>query len=471
MSVDDHNNDESFRDAISTVDQSGKRVWVYPKKPKGRYHRARVIVSVFLLTCLFSGPFIRIGGEPLLLINILERKFVIFGNTFLPHDFHLFAIAMLTMVVFIIVFTVVFGRLFCGWVCPQTIFMEMFFRKIEYWIEGDWKHQKALNKGPWTTQKIVKKVSKHSIFFFMSFLIANVFLAYVVGSEELIEIITDKPSEHKAGLLSILIFSGLFYGVFSWFREQVCTVVCPYGRLQGVLLDKKSIIVAYDYIRGEKRAKARKNEDRKAVGKGDCIDCHQCVDVCPTGIDIRNGTQLECVNCTACIDACDFMMDKVGLEKGLIRYASEENIESKKKKIKLLNPRIIAYSVVLLILFATMVSMLALRSEIKVTIRKTRGTIYEQYSEGKFSNIYNMDVANYTEEELPLKVEIQGIEGEVRIIGDNLNVGVGKKETGVFLLIVNQEEIEKLKTPIWIKLKSGEKEIISVKSTFIGPPK
>ena len=206
--------------------------------------------------------------------------------------------------------------------------MEMVFRRIEYFIEGDYKHQQKLNKGPWNIDKIFLKSVKHIAFFGISFLIANTFLAYIIGSDELWNIQIVSPAQHIEGLIIITIFSFVFYGVFAFMREQVCTTICPYGRLQGVLLDRKSIIVAYDYIRGEGRGKFSKNEERKEVGKGDCIDCNQCVDVCPTGIDIRNGTQLECVNCTACIDACNFMMEKTGLEKGLIRLDSEDGIKN-----------------------------------------------------------------------------------------------------------------------------------------------
>src|SRR5690606_24115217 len=216
----------------------------------------------------------------------------------------------------------------------QTIFMEMVFRRIEYWIDGDRGAQMRLDKQPWNAEKIRKRTLKWFIFAVISFLIANVFLAYIIGSDRLLQYVWDGPMAHLNTLASLSIFTGVFYFVFAWFREQVCIIACPYGRLQGVLLDNKSIIVAYDYKRGEKevgRAKFKKNEDREASGKGDCIDCFQCVHVCPTGIDIRNGTQLECVNCTACIDACNSIMEAVNLPKGLIRYASEENIEKKAK--------------------------------------------------------------------------------------------------------------------------------------------
>ena len=342
---------DSFRDSIATIDDKGKRSWIFPKKPSGIFYKYRTYVSWFLLAFLLAAPFIKINGNQFLLFNVLERRFNIFGFPFWPQDFHLLVVSMIIGVVFIALFTVVYGRVFCGWVCPQTIFLEMVFRKIEYWIDGDRGAQIRLTKQEWTPEKIRKRVLKHSIFFIFSFIIANVFLAYLVGSDRLFEIITDNPFEHLSGLIAILIFTAVFYFIFAWFREQVCVIACPYGRLQSVLLDNKSIVVAYDYKRGEKeagRAKFKKNEDRPTTGKGDCIDCHQCVDVCPTGIDIRNGTQLECVNCTACIDACDFMMEKVELPKGLIRFASEDNIAKGEKPQ--FTPRMKGYTAVLTIL-------------------------------------------------------------------------------------------------------------------------
>ncbi|HAP58809.1 MAG TPA: cytochrome c oxidase accessory protein CcoG, partial [Cytophagales bacterium] len=291
--------EEEFRDRISTVDEDGKRIWVYPKKPKGRFTSARSWVSYVLLAFLFAGPFLRIGGEPVLLLNVIERKFVILGQIFWPQDFYIFLFGMLVMVVFITLFTVVYGRIFCGWVCPQTIFMEMLFRKIEYAIEGDYMAQKKLSKQRWNREKVLKRGLKHTIFAAIALWIGNTFLAYIIGSEATLALITDGPQEHLGGFIAMVLFSGAFYGVFAFFREQVCTNVCPYGRLQGVLLDRKSVVVSYDHIRGEGRGKLRKGQDREAQGLGDCIDCSLCVKVCPTGIDIRNGTQLECINCTA----------------------------------------------------------------------------------------------------------------------------------------------------------------------------
>ena len=245
---------------------------------------------------LFSFPHIKVNGEQLLLFNIIDRKFVLFGKVFWPQDMFLFALAIIIGLIFIILFTIIFGRLFCGWVCPQTIFMEMVFRRIEYWIEGDWTHQKKLDNDPWNGTKIFKRLAKHSIFWLISFLIANTFLAYIIGSDALWAIQTDPFGTHLSGLISLIIFTTVFYLVFARLREQVCTTICPYGRLQGVLLDKDSMVVAYDHKRGENRGKFRKGEDRQAAGKGDCVDCDQCVHVCPTGIDIRNGTTYQMTN-------------------------------------------------------------------------------------------------------------------------------------------------------------------------------
>ncbi len=458
---------KSFRDSIATVDEQGKRIWVFPKKPSGKYYDKRKLLSYFLLALLFSGPFLRIGGEPVLMFNVLERKFVIFGQIFWPQDLHLFAIATIALVIFVALFTVVFGRLFCGWICPQTIFMEMVFRRIEYWIEGDWKQQKKLKKAPWNAEKIRKKTLKQVIFWTISFLIANTFLAYIVGSEELFKIITDPPSEHLTGLIGIIVFTTIFYLVFSKMREQVCTVVCPYGRLQGVLLDDKSLVVAYDYGRGENRAKFRKNEDRKELGKGDCIDCAQCVHVCPTGIDIRNGTQLECINCTACMDACDHMMESVGLEKGLIRYASEDGIHNKAPWK--LTARMKAYIALLVALLVILGFLIAGRSDFEATVLRTRGSLYNKVEKGVYSNVYDVTLVNKTSEDMPIEIKITEGIGELQLVGDPLFLNGQEEAKGKFIIIARQSDFKGSNTPITIGIYGNGRLIEEVETTFLGP--
>ncbi len=459
--------DESFRDSIATVDKRGKRVWIYPKKPAGKWFNKRALLGYALLVVLFAGPFIRIAGEPLLQIDVLERRFVIFGQIFWPQDIHLFVLAFITGVIFIALFTVAFGRLFCGWVCPQTIFMELVYRRIEYWIEGDRKQQQALNKAPWSAQKLVKKTAKHLLFFGVAFLIGNTFLAYIIGSDRLMDIITSPPMEHLGGFLAMLGFSFLFYGVFAFLREQVCTTMCPYGRLQGVLLDRQSLVVAYDHVRGEERGKFRKGEDRESASKGDCIDCKACVHVCPTGIDIRNGTQLECVNCTACIDACNHMMESVDLPKGLIRFASEDEITEKKPWR--FTTRMKAYSAVLTVLIGVIIALIVMRSDVEATVLRTPGMLFQEQEDGRISNLYNFKVVNKTSRVMPLRFELIGTPGEILLVGKEVHVEKAALSQGALFILLDHKELRGTKTKLTIGVYSGDRLIEEVSTSFVGP--
>ena len=472
---------ETYRDSIATVDQKGKRIWIYPKKPSGRYYNARTYLSWVLLLFLFGMPFLKVNGEPLLLFNILEREFILFGIHFMPQDFHLFVFAMLTLIVFIVLFTVVYGRLFCGWVCPQTIFMEMVFRKIEYWIEGDANAQKRLNKAPWTTQKIIKKVGKQAIFFLIAVLVANTFLSYIIGQEQVFKIIGEPIQDHLGGFVAMILFSFAFYFVFSYLREQVCVTICPYGRLQGVMLTKESIVIAYDHVRGEPRGKIKKKKAnpitdiQAAVGAapepvlGDCIDCKLCVQVCPTGIDIRNGTQLECVNCTACIDACDEVMDKVGRARGLIRYDSDVGITKKERKI--FTPRVIAYTAVLGLLLIGNIIMLSSRNDVESLVLRTRGMLYQEVDETYISNLYNYQIINKTNEELPIEFRVKDPDARIRLVGKAPVALMGEVSKGALFIEMPKEALEKSNKKLIIEVYSGDKLVDKTKTTFIGPIK
>lgn len=463
---------ERFRDTIGTIDEEGKRAWVYPKKPSGKLYQYRKYVSYILLAILFAAPFIKVNGNQFMLFNVLERRFNIFGFPFWPQDFYLFVIMMIIGVVFIIFFTAAFGRIFCGWICPQTIFMEMVFRRIEYWIDGDRGAQIRLDKQAWNAEKIRKRVLKWSIFFVISFLVANVFLAYFIGSDRLIKYITDGPAEHLSTFGSLLIFTAVFYFVFAWFREQVCIIACPYGRLQGVLLDNKSIVVAYDHKRGEKekgRAKFKKNEDREAAGKGDCIDCFQCVHVCPTGIDIRNGTQLECVNCTACIDACDSIMEAVNLPKGLIRYASEENIE-KKAPFKF-TARLKGYTAVLVILIGVLTGLLFLRSEVEANILRLPGQLYEHKENNIISNVFTYKLLNKTTRDVEnVHFKLKSPKGTIRTVKHaEITVPAQGLAEGTLFIEINNAALEGDKNRAVIEVYSGDELIETTSVTFLGP--
>ncbi len=464
-------NSDSFRDSIATVSKEGKRIWVYPKKPSGRFYNWRKIVAYTLLAFLFIAPHIKFRGEPLLLFNFIERKFIIFGNIFWPQDFFIFAIAMITAIIFIVVFTIIYGRIFCGWVCPQTIFMEMVFRKIEYWIEGDWTKQKKLNKQPWNREKIFKKTLKHVIFFAIAFIVANTFLAYIVGADELWKIQLDNPMNHLKGLVGITFFSLLFYGVFAFLREQVCTTICPYGRLQGVLLDEQSIVVAYDFLRGEGekgRAPFRKNQDRKLTGYGDCIDCKQCVHVCPTGIDIRNGTQLECINCTACIDACDSMMDKVGFDRGLIRYDSIKGIKTGKSFR--FTSRDAFYSTVLVLLLGALGFLLVSRSDFDVTITRSSGTTQRAMDDDKTANFYDIAIVNKTRENYDVDIKLDDkYKGEIKVVGGDIKLPKESLVHGKFVLILDKAHIKPGKNTVYVYIYGNGKRISREKVIFLGP--
>ncbi len=455
-----------YRDRIATIDDSGKRKWIFPRKPKGRFYDARTWFSYLLLAIMFSGPFITINGRPLLLLNIIERKFIILGMAFWPQDSFIFVLATLTFVVGIVLFTVVFGRLFCGWACPQTIFLEMVFRKIEYQIDGDANKQRKLAEQSWNTEKILKRILKHAIFFALSFVIGNTFLAYVIGKDELFTIITEPVSAHITGFSLMLIFSFLFYYVFAFFREQACTQVCPYGRFQSVLLDDKSIVVAYDFIRGEKRGNPKKNSTEEL---GDCIDCDQCVEVCPTGIDIRNGTQLECVNCTACIDACDTVMDKVERPRGLIRYDSFDGIHTGARMG--LNFRNIGYSTILLALIGFFFLLLVTRADVESTILRAYGTLYQDAGNNHYTNLYTVRLLNKTFEELPIRLELLEPEGTLTMVGNDLKISGQNKTEGSFFIDLSGDLLDGTETKLKIAVHSGDRHLETVKTSFMGPRK
>ncbi|MGB3143541.1 MAG: cytochrome c oxidase accessory protein CcoG [Maribacter sp.] len=463
---------EHFRDSIGTISEEGKRAWVFPKKPSGKFWKYRTYVSYALLAFLISAPFIKINGNQFMLFNVLERRFNFFSFPFWPQDFHLVVISMIIGVIFVALFTVAFGRIFCGWMCPQTIFMEMVFRRIEFWIDGDRGAQIKLDRQPWNAEKIRKRVTKWLVFFFISFLIANIFLAYLIGSDTLFRYVSDGPLDHTSTLISLFIFTCVFYFVFAWFREQVCIIACPYGRMQGVLLDNKSIIVAYDHKRGEGengRKKFRKNEDREALGHGDCIDCFQCVNVCPTGIDIRNGTQLECVNCTACIDECDSIMEKVDLPKGLIRYASEDEI-TKKGKFKF-TPRLKGYSAVLVVLIGLLIGMLFLRNDVEATILRLPGQLYEHKANNVISNVYTYKLVNKTTKDITdVHFKLLSHKGTVKLVrNEDFVVPAQGLAEGTLFIEINNAAIKTDKEKVKIGVYSKDQLVETSMAAFLAP--
>ncbi len=454
---------ESFRDELSTVDKQGRRQWVFARKPKGKLYNYRQLFGYFLLTFLILAPIIKINGEQMILLDVLQRRFIFFGVIFWPQDFYLFYLIMLAVILFVIVFTVVYGRLFCGWACPQTIFMELVFRKIEWWIDGRPYEQKKLKEQPWSLQKLWKRTLKHAIFWGVSFFISNLFLSYLIGTSELLKIISEPVSEHLVGFTAIVVFASTFYFIFAWFREQVCTIMCPYGRLQGVLLDSNSVVVAYDYLRGEPRGVARKKDLEAGVNKGDCIDCKLCVQVCPTSIDIRNGTQLECINCSACIDACNSVMVKNRKPKDLIRYASAKGIEDGKKFR--LTTRNVAYTIFLFFILAFTTSFFINRGSIETTILRTPGMVYQEQPNKEVSNVYNFKIVNKSDKDIPLDIKLLEPNGRIVVSGDTL-LKYNSTAEGILVVFLKQSEIKEKKTTLKFGVYQDGKLLEEYKSNF-----
>ena len=455
-----NDSDLSFRDRPINLNEKGGRKWVYAKKPSGKWYTLRTIVSWILLLFFIGAPFMRFNGHPFILLDIANRKFIIFGAIFWAQDTFILALLMLSFVLFIILFTVTFGRIWCGWACPQTIFLEMVFRKIEFLIEGDYKSRYKLDKGPWTLEKVLKKTAKHAIFVVISVAMTNIFLMWFIGSDAWIKLITEPINRHLSGFMIMLFISAVFYWIYSFFREQICTMVCPYGRMQGVLLDSKSIVVTYDYKRGEPRG---------PKNTGDCIDCHQCISVCPTAIDIRNGTQLECINCTACIDQCNKIMKITGKPKGLIRFDSEKGISEGHTTVW--NARNKAYSVVLLLLFSFFIYTLFSRPAVETTIFRTPGLLYQENADSTISNVYNIKIVNKTHSEMTLEIKLLSQEGKIQMAGHEIKIEDQDRFESTFILFIPKEKVKSDKTEVEFGIFSKGKLLEKCKATFVGPIK
>jgi cytochrome c oxidase accessory protein FixG len=460
-----------FRDHISTTDEQGRRRWIYARQPKGRFYQWRNYLSWLLLGILFAGPFLRINGNPLLMLNIVTRRFSILGRIFWPQDMVLLAIALLLYFVGIMIFTAAYGRLWCGWVCPQTLFMEMVFRRVEYRIEGDSRAQRLLAAAPWTARKIRLKLAKHAIFFGLSFVISNLLLSYVIGIDQLLAIVTDNPLRHLSGLAYLLVFTGVFYAIFARFREQACTFICPYGRFQSTVLDENTVVVAYDYKRGEQRAPLDRRQSpgqRRQAGRGDCVDCKLCVSVCPTGIDIRDGIQMECVHCTACIDACEGVMAKIGRPRGLIRYASLNSIE-RGEKFRI-TPRMMGYAAILSVLAGLFLFLVLTRPNVEATLLRAPGALFQQLPNGNLVNLYTLQLVNKTSQPVPVQLRLEDVPGQLSIMGDpKLVVPREQLASTPVLIELAPEAVRHGLKKFHVGVYSEGHRVQIVPTTFIGP--
>ncbi len=450
-------NSDTFRDRPTNLDEMGGRKWVYAKQPKGRFFRYRTVVAWLLLTFLVAVPFIRVNDHPFVLIDIANRKFILFGAIFWAQDTFIMALLMLSFLVFIILFTVTYGRVWCGWACPQTIFLEMVFRKIEFLIEGDYRARKVRDEGPFTADKAIRKTLKHVVFATIALAMTNTLLMWFIGSDRWFQMMRN-PADHLSSISIIAAVSIVFYWIYAFFREQICTMVCPYGRMQGVLLDNDSIVVSYDYRRGEPRG-------AKAVG--DCIDCRRCLAVCPTGIDIRNGSQFECIHCTACIDECNQVMKKINKPPGLIRYDSFNGIERGQRR--LWTARNKAYSVVLILLVGFFMVTLLNRPVIETTILRTPGMLYQEQPDNALSNLYNIKIVNKTFEDFRPELRILSHNGLIELAGSDINLESRGLYESVFLLHIPRTELQTGSNKVVFGIFLNDILTEKVTLTFISP--
>jgi cytochrome c oxidase accessory protein FixG len=457
---------ETFRNELASVQTDGRRRWVYARQPSGRRYQQRTVLSWLLLAFLFGAPFIHLNGHQLILLDFIERRFVFFGLVFWPQDFYLVVLLALSILVTVALVTTTFGRIWCGWLCPQTIFMEMLFRKIEYLIDGSAAQQIRRDKTGWSFDTAWRRALKHTIYFGVSFAIANVFLAYIIGSDELLVIVTDPIDAHPAGLVSIILFSLVFYSVFARFREQACTFACPYGRMMSALIDRNTVTVTYDRRRGEPRG--RLVHDATAESNGDCIDCAQCVTVCPTGIDIRNGIQLECVACTACMDACDDVMRRVQKPVGLIRTTSHHAVDTGTAAGFSLRAR--AYTAIWAVLVTGMVTLIATRPDVDVLVLRQAGTLYTELGNAQLGNFYTVQVINRTGSTHTLEYRVVAPAGaSLTQLGDLSVTQPHALVEGRFLIAVPTVNLTGSSTPITIDVWSDGKPLETITSSFLGP--
>jgi cytochrome c oxidase accessory protein FixG len=418
---------EAQEQVLSTMNRDGSRRRIRPKVSTGRYHRRRRLTAWTLILSFVLIPILKLNGKPLMLFDIARREFTLFGATFLPTDTFLLMLLLFSIFVGIFLVTAIWGRVWCGWACPQTVYMEFIYRPLEVFIEGGRSRQIKTDKTGLSGRRVVKNI----VFFVVSAFLANTFLAYFVGWSQLLRWMSSLPTQHPAAFGVMLGTTLLMFGDFGWFREQTCIVACPYGRFQSVLLDRQSLIVGYDEARGEPRERWRKKEERTG---GDCIDCGLCVSTCPTGIDIREGgLQMECVACTQCIDACDSVMDKIGKPRGLVRYTSQAELESGKRRF--LRPRLVVYTTMLLVMFGTLAFSLVGKSTADVTILRGLGAPFSVLQSGEVSNQIRIKIANRSDEERNYAFELMNAEGLTLVAPENpLTVGPGDSQmTAAFI--------------------------------------
>lgn len=401
------------KDRIGTADERGRRVWLYVADVRGRLRDLRTQISVVLVVFFLVLPWIRIGGNPAILLDIPGRRFSILGVLFWAHDGPMVVFLLGGGLLALAFLTAILGRVWCGYACPQTVFVDLFFRRIERWVEGNPVERKRLDRAPWSFAKLQKKSLKWGLYLLLSVVISHSFLAYFVGANQLAVMIRTSPFENPTTFLFMLGFTGLILFDFGWFREQFCVIACPYGRFQSVLMDQDSMVVAYDQKRGE----PRRGVGPKGGPQGDCVSCNRCVDVCPTGIDIRRGVQMECIACTSCMDACDEVMVKFDKQKGLIKYGSLAVAQAGSAEAKF-KPRFgirgWIYFGLMLVFAGGLAYTVSARTAASIFFTRAVGAPYQLVeragAESEVVNQFRVDLQNQTFEDLQITLELEAAE-------------------------------------------------------------
>ncbi|MDF1798626.1 MAG: cytochrome c oxidase accessory protein CcoG [Planctomycetota bacterium] len=445
---------------LSTLNPDGTRRWLAPRLSKGRFWRRRRVLGYFLMVLFNVLPWIQIGGKPAMRLDVLQREFTFFGVAFQPTETVLVVALFLTAFLGIFLLTALFGRVWCGWACPQTVYLEFLYRPLERLIEG-----KAYSKGPDAVSK-GRKLLKLLVFFLVSLHLSHTFLAYFVGPHTVLEWSLGSPTEHPGGFAMVWFVTLLMLIDFASFREQMCTLACPYGRLQSALVDPNSIVIGYDTTRGEPRGKGKRGTEKTAA-LGDCIDCKLCVAVCPTGIDIRDGLQMECVNCAECIDACDSVMDRIGLDRGLVRYASENELAGGERKV--VRVRTVLYSVGLVVAFVTLLFFLGSRKDTLVSVLRIRNVPFMTLADGRISNPVKLRIENRAPEARTYSVTPTQAGYLTMPESLSIEVGPGGTEELIFNVLVDASVFVGGQAPLELVVGDGAGFQTSLERTLLGP--